>query len=187
MLSQRCRVMRKAFVRHKIVKMHTNVVLSCLLGLLFLGCGRERTDFKADGTQTGEEAHWLADFDAALTQARSQNKKLLMNFTGSDWCPPCILLHRQVFSQPEFAEYAAKHLVLLEVDFPHNKAQTDEQKAANDKLAERFAVYWFPTEIVLDPNGNKLGQLSYMPGGPKPFIAAVEQLPQTARAEAAQK
>ncbi len=77
--------------------------------------------------------------------------------------------------------------MLLEVDFPHNKAQTDEQKAANEKLAERFGVYWFPTEIVLDANGNKIGQLSYMPGGPKPFIAAIEQLRQEAGAHAAQR
>jgi len=111
-----------------------------------------------------------------------------MNFTGSDWCPPCILLHRQIFSQAEFVEYAAKHLVLLEVDFPHNKPQTDEQKAANEKLVERFGVYWFPTEIVLDASGNKLGELSYMPGGPKAFIAALEKLPHTsAGMEAARK
>jgi protein disulfide-isomerase len=97
------------------------------------------------------------------------------------------MLHRQVFSQPEFAEYAAKHLVLLEVDFPHNKAQTDEQKAANEKLVERFGVYWFPTEIVLDPNGNKIGELGYMPGGPKPFIAATEKLPQKAGSDATQR
>ena len=78
--------------------------------------------------------------------------------------------------------------MLLEVDFPHNKPQIDEQKAANEKLVERFGVYWFPTEIVLDASGNKLGQLSYMPGGPKPFIAAIEQLPSMAAAtQAAQK
>jgi len=145
------------------------------LGLLCAACGREN---KAKEAQAGEQAHWLTDFEAAQTQARAQNKRLLINFTGSDWCPPCINLHQQVFSQPEFAEFATKNLVLLEVDFPHNKAQTDEQKSANEKLAGRFGVYWFPTEIVLDGSGNRIGELSYMPGGPKPFIAAIEQLHQ---------
>lgn len=163
--------------------MNFNGVPICVLALLFVACGRQN----AEESKVSAEARWLTDFETAQTQAKSQNKKLLINFTGSDWCPPCIMLHHQVFSQPEFVNYAAKHLVLLEADFPHNKAQTDEQKAANDKLAERFGVYWFPTEIILDANGNKLGQLSYMPGGPKPFIAAIEQLPKVSGTEPAQR
>jgi protein disulfide-isomerase len=162
-----------------------NLVAACLVALLFFACRQQKANSKAEEPQTDQHAPWLIDFDIAQAQARGQNKKLLINFTGSDWCPPCIMLHHQVFSQPEFVTYAAKHLVLLEVDFPHDKAQTDEQKAANDKLAERFGVYWFPTEIVLDAKGNKLGQLSYMPGGPKAFIAALEQLPKTSGLESA--
>ena len=162
-----------------------NLVAACLVPLLLIACGHQKkNDSRA---QTNAEAQWLTDFETAQAQARSQNKKLLINFTGSDWCPPCIMLHHQVFSQPEFVDYAAKHLVLLEADFPHNKAQTNEQKAANDKLAERFGVYWFPTEIVLDANGNKVGELSYMPGGPKPFIQALEQLPRVTGTKPAQK
>jgi thioredoxin-related protein len=164
-------------------KWNFNLVAACLVALLFAACGQQKADSKAQEPPTNQEAQWLTDFETAQAQARSQNKKLLMNFTGSDWCPPCVMLHHQVFSQPEFVNYAAEHLVLLEVDFPHNKAQTDEQKAANDKLAERFGVYWFPTEIVLDAKGDKLGQLNYMPGGPKPFIAALEQLPKSSGME----
>ena len=86
------------------------------------------------------------------------------------------MLGRQVFSQPEFKEYAAQNLVLLEVDFPRTKELSAEQRAANAKLADQFGIYGFPTVIILDSSGQKIGELGYMPGGPKPFIAAVEEL-----------
>jgi thioredoxin-related protein len=122
------------------------------------------------------KATWLANFEEAQALARSEKKLLLIEFTGSDWCPPCIMLGRQVFSQPEFKNYAAQHLVLLEVDFPRMKELSPKQKAANAGLAERFDIYGFPTVIILDSDGKKIGQLGYMPGGPKPFIAALEEL-----------
>ena len=86
------------------------------------------------------------------------------------------MLGRQVFSQPEFKDYATKHLVLLEVDFPRRKELSAEQRAANEKLADQFGIDGFPTVIILDSSGRKIGELGYMPGGPKPFIAAVEEL-----------
>lgn len=101
---------------------------------------------------------------------------LLMDFTGSDWCPPCILLRKQVFSKPEFADYAAKNLVLLEVDFPRFKKQSDEENVANQKLAQQFGIEGFPTIVILDSSGKVAGQLGYMPGGPTAFIAALEKL-----------
>ena len=157
-------------MRHKFI-----VSLGTALALWSAACGRQNSS-PSGKAQSDQELHWLTDFEAAKTQARVQNKTLLINFTGSDWCPPCIMLDRQVFSQPEFADYAAKNLVLLEVDFPHNKAQTDGQKAANDKLADRYGIYGYPTEIVLDANGKKIGELGYTPGGPKAFIASLEKL-----------
>ena len=122
------------------------------------------------------QATWLTNFETAQARARSENKLLLIEFTGSDWCPPCIMLGRQVFSQPEFKDYAVQHLVLLEVDFPRRKELSAEQKAANEKLANQFGIDGFPTVIILDPSGKKIGELGYMPGGPKPFIAALEEL-----------
>jgi thioredoxin-related protein len=154
----------------------TRFVIGLLLGLLCFGCGRREKSEQAPEKSTAERADWLTDFASAQAQARAEDKMLLISFTGSDWCPPCIMLHRQVFSQPEFAGYAAKHLVLLEVDFPHTKAQSDAEKVANQKLADRFGIYGFPTVIVLDSSGKKIGELGYMRGGPRVFIAALEKL-----------
>jgi thioredoxin-related protein len=141
--------------------------------LLLASCGRGKT---ATEKPSGKGPMWLTNFEDAKAQAHTGHKMLLMNFTGSDWCPPCILLHRQILSQPEFADYAAKNLVLMEVDFPRTKEQSAELKAANEKLAEQYGIYGFPTEIVLDSNGKKMGELGYMPGGPQAFITALEKL-----------
>jgi thioredoxin-related protein len=148
------------------------------LGVLWVACGRTKEAPKVDA-QSEAKTTRLTNFETAQARARSEKKMLLIEFTGSDWCPPCIMLERQVFSQPEFKEYAAQHLVLVEVDFPRMKELSDEQKAANEKLADRYGVDGFPTAVVLDSNGKTLGQLGYMPGGPKDFIAALEKLPAT--------
>ncbi|MBA3542911.1 MAG: thioredoxin family protein [Chthoniobacterales bacterium] len=152
------------------------VLVLLSLGLLSAACHKNETARPGTETVARQEAKWLTDFDPAQSEARTENKMLLINFTGSDWCPPCIMLHRQILSQPEFAEYAAKNLVLLEIDFPHTKEQSAALKAANEKLAERYGIYGFPTVIVLDFSGKKVGELGYMPGGPEAFIAELEKL-----------
>ena len=116
----------------------------------------ERLSAPPERRDSGEEAaiarlDWLTDFDAAQARARSENKPLLIDFTGSDWCPPCIRLRKQVFSKLEFADYAAKNLVLLEVDFPKRKTLPPTQQAANDTVARKFGVEGFPTLILLSP------------------------------------
>jgi thioredoxin-related protein len=88
----------------------------------------------------------------------------------------CIKLQKEVFAKPDFLNYARTNLVLVEVDFPNRKKLSPEQQRANDALAKRFGVEAYPTIIVLDGAGRKLGELGYQPGGPKPFIAALEKL-----------
>lgn len=117
---------------------------------------------------------WLTDFKQAQAEAKAQKKLLLMDFTGSDWCGYCMKLEREVFSQPAFEEYAKKNLILLEIDFPRRKELTAEQKQQNQQLAQQFGIQGFPTIVVFDPDGKPLGLLGYAPGGPDPFIAALE-------------
>ena len=121
-------------------------------------------------------APWLTDFTKAQSQARTEKKAMLLNFTGSDWCGWCIRLQREVFSKPEFDEYARKNLVLVEVDFPKRKAQSDALLRANRALAQRFSVEGYPTLVVLDSAGKELGRLGYEPGGPKPFLARLSKM-----------
>jgi len=123
-----------------------------------------------------EELQWLTDLPKAQTQAKSEKKLVMLDFTGSDWCGWCIKLHNEVFSKPEFSEYAKKNLVLVEVDFPHKKQQSEQLKKANAALQEKYKIEGYPTIIVLDGEGKKVGELGYQPGGPKAFIAELDKL-----------
>ncbi len=122
------------------------------------------------------EAKWLTDATTAQQKAKQEKKLVLMDFTGSDWCPWCIKLSKEVFSTSEFNNYAAKNLVLVEVDFPRSKKQSEQQKAANQALQKKYNIEGYPTVIVLNSEGKKVGELGYQPGGPKPFIEALEKL-----------
>lgn len=119
---------------------------------------------------------WLTDFKQAQADAKAGNKMLLVDFTGSDWCGWCMKLDREVFSKPEFKEYADKNLVLLEVDFPRRKQISAEQRAHNEKLAREHEVMGFPTILLFDSSGKKVGELGYMPGGAAAFVAELDRL-----------
>ncbi|MBI4027736.1 MAG: thioredoxin family protein [Verrucomicrobia bacterium] len=123
----------------------------------------------------GEEG-WLTSHAKALEKAKAENKLLLMDFTGSDWCGWCIRLDKEVFSQKEFKEYAEKNLVLLKLDFPRKKALAASEKKQNSELADKYSIKGYPTVIVLNAEGTQVGQLGYMQGGPAAFIAEVEKL-----------
>ena len=121
------------------------------------------------------ELQWLTSLPKAQTQAKSEKKLVMMDFTGSDWCGWCIKLNKDVFSTKEFADYAKKNLVLVEVDFPRNKKQSAEQKEANKGLQDKYRIQGYPTIIVLDGNGKQLGELGYM-NSPTAFIKKLDSL-----------
>jgi len=121
-------------------------------------------------------SEWLTDLPKAQAIAKEEKKMVLLDFTGSDWCGWCIKLNKEVFSQQEFIDYAKKNLVLVEVDFPNKKKQPAELKKANEALQKKYDIEGYPTIIVLDSEGNKVGQLGYTPGGPKAFIAKLEKI-----------
>jgi thiol-disulfide isomerase/thioredoxin len=126
----------------------------------------------AQAAASSTSASWGTDLPGALSQAQSQNKLVLMDFTGSDWCPWCMKLDHAVFSTSQFAAYAQNKLELVRVDFLRNTPQSDEVKQANAALASRYHVDGYPTCILLDPSGKELGrQVGYPEGGPDAFIA----------------
>jgi protein disulfide-isomerase len=94
-----------------------------------------------------------------------------VNFTGSDWCPPCIQMKKDVLGKAVFQDYAAENLVLLELDFPKGKPQPEEIQRQNEELAGKFKADGFPTFILLSSEGEELARHSgYLPGGPERFI-----------------
>ncbi len=83
-------------------------------------------------------------------------------------------MHEEVFSTKEFATWAGKNVVLLEVDFPQNKKQSDERKAQNKELQATYKIEGYPTIVFLDAEGKEVGRSGYAPGGPKAWIKEAE-------------
>ena len=86
------------------------------------------------------EKIWGSDLAAAQARAKTSGKLVFIDFTGSDWCPPCMALHDNVLTQPEFLDYADKNLELVEINFPRNKPLNVSVELANKSLAEKYKV-----------------------------------------------
>ena len=103
--------------------------------------------------------NWLNDFDKAKLTARENNRMILLNFSGSDWCAPCIKMKKEIFETAQFQEFADANLVLVRADFPRTKKnQLDaKQKEHNEILAEQYnSKGQFPLTLLLDSDGNVL-------------------------------
>lgn len=125
------------------------------------------------------DAGWLTDLPKAQEKAKAEKKLVLIDFTGSDWCPPCKNLHKTVLTAPEFLAFAKDNLVLVDIDFPNSKPQSAELKAANKELAKKFAVTGYPTVIVLDASGKELFKKVGYGGTPaKAYVADLAKLKQ---------
>lgn len=154
------------------MKMHiTSGIAAVLLSVVIVGCKPGETSSSSENSPASESAAsahegWLTDFDAAMAAAKSGNKMMLADFTGSDWCPPCISLAKNVFGTDEFKAFAKDNLVLLEVDFPRRKPISDEQKKKNDELSQKFNIEGFPTVILFSPDGKELNREVGFDGSP---------------------
>lgn len=99
---------------------------------------------------------WLTDIASAKEAATQENKMILLNFSGSDWCAPCIKMKRDVFESEVFKQYAEENLVLLRADFPRLKKNqpAKEQVQHNEALAEKYnSLGKFPFTVLLDTEG----------------------------------
>jgi protein disulfide-isomerase len=148
------------------------------LGALLLATPKAKPARSATPGPAEGEGPWLTDYKKAQQQAKSSQKLLLLQFTGSDWCPPCRMMQNEIFSTKEFRDYATKNFVLMEIDFPRRKAQPPEIAEQNQLLAQRYQITVFPTVIVSDADGKKIGELAgYDPSAGLPgFIADLEKI-----------
>lgn len=100
---------------------------------------------------------WMTDLDAAKAKAAAENKAVLVDFTGSDWCGWCVRLRKVVLDTPEFEAYAKDKFVFMEVDLPQNPKFDPALRARNEELAKQYGVDGFPTIMVLTPQGELAG------------------------------
>lgn len=131
---------------------------------------------KADEESTvGKDGYWFIDAEKAFEVAKKENKSVIMNFTGSDWCGWCIKLEGEVFSKREFSKEALKEFVFIKLDFPSDKSkQTKEEIEQNEKLKTKFGVSGFPSIYICDSQGRPFAKTGYQAGGPEKYLAHVK-------------
>jgi thioredoxin-related protein len=109
---------------------------------------------------------WQADFDKAKQSAHDQHKYILLNFSGSDWCGPCIRMRQEIFDSETFGAFAKDHLILVNADFPRLKkhALPAEQQKKNDQLADRYNKQGvFPLTLLLTADGKVIKSWEGLP------------------------
>jgi thioredoxin-related protein len=121
---------------------------------------------------------WMTDMDAAKKRAAAEGKDLLFNFTGSDWCPACIQLEKEVLSREIFIQEAQKHFVFVRVDFPRRKKLSSSLEQQNERLAQQYRIEVFPTVLLADVTGKPYAEAVYEGGGPLPYLQQLAQLQQ---------
>jgi len=125
-------------------------------------------------TQTSDDLIWTTDLGKAIETAKTENKAVLVNFTGSDWCKWCFKLSDEVFSQNEFKKYAYENLILVKVDFPRTIQQSNQTKAYNQSLAQKFGVQGFPTIVIINSQGKPVAKTGYQAGGAANYVKHIQ-------------
>jgi thioredoxin-related protein len=121
---------------------------------------------------------WLTNFDAATKTATQKHQLILLNFSGSDWCGPCIRLRKEIFESNIFISFADSNLVLVNADFPRNKKNrlSDDQTKQNDSLADKYNPEGkFPYTLLVNANGKVVKEWDGFPDEtPANFVAAIK-------------
>ncbi len=110
---------------------------------------------------------WNTNFQEAKKMAKQDNKKIVLVFSGSDWCGPCMKLDKEIWSTKEFQNYAESNFILVRADFPRRKKNrlSEELQKQNEQLAEQYnKAGYFPYVVVINPKGKMLGAMGYKEG-----------------------
>jgi thioredoxin-related protein len=117
---------------------------------------------------------WLGDFSVAKNEAAKSHKLIIINFSGSDWCGPCIRLRKEILESATFENYATDHLVLMRADFPRQKKNqlSKEQTRLNEALADKYnADGKFPFTLLVNEDGKILKEWDGFPNEtPEKFV-----------------
>lgn len=150
---------------------------SVLAGILFFALISCFPGYSA--AQSEPSAEWLYDMEEAVKLSSEEDKPILISFSGSDWCLPCMRLERDLFSTEEFADFAATNLILVKADFPSRKKNTlsQEQIARNEALAEKYNMSGaFPLTLLTDAEGNVLGYMDHPLPSVKYYLDSITKI-----------
>jgi serine/threonine-protein kinase len=144
---------------------------------------RKREDFRAlagDLKKKVKVLVWHTDFEAAKALAAREKKDLFVYFTGSDWCSWCLLVRKQVFGKEAFIDYAPRHFVLVELDFPEYKPNPPHYQR-DQELFRRWGLKGLPSLILADSQGRAYANLRehLVPDQAESYVALMERLRRT--------
>ena len=129
----------------------------------------------------GFSQSWKTSFTEAKAEAAAKNKNILLVFSGSDWCAPCIKLDKTIWQSEEFKIESAQKWVIYKADFPKKKVNVlpAELTESNKKLAERYNKAGnFPLVLLLNPAGSVLGISGYKNVSPQEYIQLLHSFEQ---------
>lgn len=127
----------------------------------------------------GYSQNWKTNFEEAKKEASDQNKKILLVFSGSDWCAPCIKLDNVVWKSEAFKSESEKKWVIYKADFPKKKVNqlSLELAESNNKLAEKYNKSGsFPLVILLDKTGKVIGMTGFKNISASEYIQLIHSL-----------
>ena len=130
-------------------------------------------------TSLGFSQDWKYNFDEAKKSAAKQDKNIIIVFSGSDWCAPCIKLDRNIWQSDAFKKEAAQDWIIVRADFPRKKTNelSKEQTEHNRKLAEKYNLEGsFPLVVILDKNGKVLGKMGFKNVSPEEYIKMIHAI-----------
>ena len=131
------------------------------------------------GDEGAQTANWLYSIDEAVQIAAEEDKIILINFSGSDWCAPCIRLEQNLFSTEAFNEYSDENLILLKLDFPAQKKNklSEDQLKHNEALAESYNKKGiFPKVVLIRPDGSVKGYMGHPKVSANDYIESIQTI-----------
>lgn len=123
--------------------------------------------------------NWKLDFDEAKQLANEENKNIIIVFSGSDWCAPCIKLDRNVWKSEVFKKVADENWIIVKADFPRKKANQleDAQMTKNRKMAEKYNIEGsFPLVVILDKSGKVLGKMGFKNVSSEEYVKMIQEI-----------
>jgi protein disulfide-isomerase len=148
------------------------LVIALWINFCFLACSQGTS---STNSYTPANEGWLVDLEAAYKQSIKTKKPIMANFTGSDWCGWCKRLTASVFDKPEFKTWAAKNVILLELDYPRMKALPENIRQQNAFMMQSFPVSGYPTVWIFDAQKDKNGKFLFTQLGATGYAPSVQE------------
>jgi len=127
------------------------------------------------------EPGWYTSFDEALAAAKARNVPLLLRFSGAAWSELCRRLDGEVFATDHFKQWAKDNVVVCVVE-KRNGRSGDPADAATEALAAKYGVWAYPTVVLIDGDGQAIGQMFYEPVGAEDYVVQLRTLLEGCRA-----